>query len=159
MTWQEVRSDVRGRAQTVEGRPVLEDRCAPVARCIAVVIAAVVVLGPVAAQACSVCFGSSPNDPFSRGITWGILFMMTMPFAVAGVIGGWLLYMYRPWRRAARWGKEPLLTRHSAPQSPQPAGESMLANTKRGGATRIEESTQQALGVLTPDLTHKESGN
>jgi len=109
MNREEVRSDIRGQAQTVGGRPVLDDRCSLVARCIAVAIAAVAVLGPVAAQACAVCFGSSPNDPFSRGINWGILFMMIMPFTIAGLIGGWLFYMYRPWRRTERRGKEAFL--------------------------------------------------
>ena len=75
----------------------------------AVVIAVAVLLDPIAAQACAVCFGSSANDPFSRGINWGILFMMTMPFAVAGSIGGWLFYMYRPWRRPGRRGDATIL--------------------------------------------------
>ena len=109
MNRQEVRSEVRGRAQTVAGRPALNDRCGLGARCVEVVVAAVALLAPIAAQACSVCFGSSPNDPFSRGINWGILFMMTMPFTIAGLIGGWLFYMYRPWRRAKPRGKKPVL--------------------------------------------------
>jgi len=65
-------------------------------------------LYPVVAGACSVCLGSSPDDPFSRGINWGILFMMAMPFTITAVIGGWLFYKYRPWRRAERCGRESL---------------------------------------------------
>ena len=103
------RRDARGRAQTMDGRRGLADPCAPVARRIAIAAAAIALLSPGAAHACAVCFGSSPNDPFSRGITWGILFMMTMPFAVAGVIGGWLLYMYRPWRRGKPRSEESFL--------------------------------------------------
>jgi hypothetical protein len=101
--------DVHGRAQGTGGRPVLDDRCAPVAGCVAIAAAAVALLSPVAAHACAVCFGSSPNDPFSRGINWGILFMMIMPFTIAGLIGGWLFYMYRPWRRGTPRSEEPFL--------------------------------------------------
>lgn len=73
------------------------------------VVTAVAVLSPVAAHACAVCFGSWASDPFSRGINWGILFMMAMPFTVAGVIGCWLFYLYRPWRRAEHSAKESAL--------------------------------------------------
>ena len=56
------------------------------------VIAAVALLAiPVAAQACAVCWGSSQDHSF----TWGILFLMAMPFTIVGVIGGWLVYRYR----------------------------------------------------------------
>jgi hypothetical protein len=51
---------------------------------------------PAVAQACAVCFGSSPED---AGYVWGILFLMAMPFLVAGTIGGWILYCYH--RRTA----------------------------------------------------------
>ena len=106
MKRQELR-DVRGRPQATGGRRVLNDRCALVAGCVAIVAAAVALLSPLAAHACAVCIGSSPNDPFSRGINWGILFMMTMPFTIAGLIGGWLFYMYRPWRRGKPRSEEP----------------------------------------------------
>jgi hypothetical protein len=53
---------------------------------------------PAVADACSVCFGSSPED---QGYFWGILFLMAMPFLVAGSVGGWLFYQYRRPRRAA----------------------------------------------------------
>lgn len=108
MNRQEIR-EVRGRAQATGGRRVLDDRCAPVAGGIAIVAAAIALLSPVAAHACAVCFGSSPDDPFSRGINWGILFMMIMPFTIAGLIGGWLFYMYRPWRRGTPRSEEPFL--------------------------------------------------
>ena len=49
-------------------------------------------LMPAAAQACSVCMGSSPAD---HGYFWGILLLMAMPFTVGGLIGGWLFYTYR----------------------------------------------------------------
>jgi hypothetical protein len=47
---------------------------------------------PVVAQACAVCIGSAAED---QGYFWGVLFLMAMPFLVAGSIGGWLLYQYR----------------------------------------------------------------
>lgn len=67
---------------------------------------------PVAASACAVC-GIGPGvagDPTARGFYWGILFLMAMPFAVAGSIGAWLVYRY--WLASAdRWRRglgEPL---------------------------------------------------
>ena len=102
--------DVRAQSQDMGGRPVLDEPCAPVARCVAIAAAAIALLSPVTAHACAVCIGSSPNDPFSRGINLGILFMMIMPFAVAGLIGGWLFYMYRPWRSAKPRSEEPFLS-------------------------------------------------
>jgi len=61
---------------------------------------------PAVAEACAVC-GTGPGvagDPTARGFYWGILFLMAMPFAVAGSIGAWLVYRY--WRASADlWGK------------------------------------------------------
>ena len=48
---------------------------------------------PALAMACAVCVGSSPAD---QGYFWGVLFLMSMPFTVGGLIGGWLVYAY--WR-------------------------------------------------------------
>ncbi len=56
----------------------------------------VALLVPAAAQACAVC-GTGPGlpgDPTARGFYWGILFLMAMPFAVAGSIGAWMAYRY-----------------------------------------------------------------
>jgi hypothetical protein len=58
-------------------------------------------LVPEAAKACAVC-GTGPgvpDDPTARGFYWGILFLMAMPFAVAGSIGAWMVYRY--WRASA----------------------------------------------------------
>jgi len=62
---------------------------------------AVALLHPAAAEACAVCgFGPGiEGDPTARGFYWGILFLMAMPFAVAGSIGAWLVYRY--WRANA----------------------------------------------------------
>ncbi len=66
----------------------------------------VALLVPAAVEACAVC-GTGPGvagDPTARGFYWGILFLMAMPFAVAGSIGAWLVYRY--WRASAgRWRK------------------------------------------------------
>ncbi|HSB78174.1 MAG TPA: hypothetical protein VLM91_05275 [Candidatus Methylomirabilis sp.] len=61
----------------------------------------VALLNPAAAWACAVC-GTGlgvAGDPTARGFYWGILFLMAMPFAVAGSIGAWLAYRY--WRAGA----------------------------------------------------------
>jgi hypothetical protein len=58
-------------------------------------------LVPGVAEACAVC-GTGPgvpDDPTARGFYWGILFLMAMPFAVAGSIGAWMVYRY--WRASA----------------------------------------------------------
>jgi hypothetical protein len=61
---------------------------------------------PAITEACAVC-GTGPGvagDPTARGFYWGILFLMAMPFAIAGSIGAWLTYRY--WRaRAGGWRK------------------------------------------------------
>jgi len=70
--------------------------CALLTLAAAVVVAAGSgLLGPPDAHSCAVCWGSSADDFASRGATWGILFLMAMPFTIAGSIGGWLLYKYR----------------------------------------------------------------
>jgi hypothetical protein len=51
---------------------------------------------PTTGLACPVCVGSSPED---YGYFWGVLFLMSMPFTVGGLIGGWLVYAYRRSRR------------------------------------------------------------
>jgi hypothetical protein len=63
-------------------------------------------LVPALSQACAVC-GTGPGvegDPTVRGFYWGLLFLMAMPFAIAGSIGAWLAY--RSWRaNPDRWRK------------------------------------------------------
>ncbi len=69
-------------------------------------LAGLALLFPAAAEGCAVC-GTGPGvagDPTARGFYWGILFLMAMPFTVAGSIGAWLVYRY--WRASAgRWRK------------------------------------------------------
>lgn len=76
-------------------------RCALKA-CALLSLAAVVILAagggllsPIDAHSCAVCWGSPGDGSSSRGVTWSILFLMAMPFTIAGSIGGWLLYKYR----------------------------------------------------------------
>ncbi len=88
---------LRVRASMKSGRPMF-----------GFALTAVAHLLPVVAEACAVC-GTGPGipgDPTTRGFYWGILFLMAMPFAVAGSIGAWLAY--RHWRaRVGRWRKVP----------------------------------------------------
>jgi hypothetical protein len=68
----------------------------------AVALCMVMALGARAVHACAVCWGSSPEHPGARGLLWGLLFLMAMPFTVAGTIGGWLLYRHRRFLRTHR---------------------------------------------------------
>ena len=54
-----------------------------------------IVISPALAAACAVCGLDSLADPITRGFSGSILFLMGMPFAVVGVIGGGLFYMNR----------------------------------------------------------------
>jgi hypothetical protein len=47
---------------------------------------------PGTAQACSVCLG---GDDALAGFTVSWFFLLMMPFAVVGTIGGWLYWMHR----------------------------------------------------------------
>jgi len=62
------------------------------------VVGTVILLLPVAARACAVCWvgASSPDDPMSHAFNWSILFLMAMPYTIVGLIVGWLIYTY--WR-------------------------------------------------------------
>lgn len=48
------------------------------------------------AQGCAMC-GTylSANDPRTQAFKTSILFLMAMPFAVVGSVGGWVAWMYR----------------------------------------------------------------
>ncbi len=39
--------------------------------------------------------GASADDSITRAYNWGVLFLMAMPYAVAGSIAGWIFYSYR----------------------------------------------------------------
>ena len=48
------------------------------------------ILLPASGWACAVCTGA--NDAITRGLTVSVLFLMSMPFLIAGVIFGVLIY-------------------------------------------------------------------
>lgn len=43
---------------------------------------------------CATALGGA-DDPLSSGINASIFFMMSMPFVLFAVVGGWMAYMYR----------------------------------------------------------------
>lgn len=47
---------------------------------------------PSMVDACPSC--NLIDDPIARGFNWGVIFLMAMPFAVFGTIGGSVFYMY-----------------------------------------------------------------
>ncbi len=70
---------------------------------------------PALAQSCAMCRGvvQSGSDPLAHGINTSVFFMVSMPFAVVGVIGGWLVYTYR------RAGRERALAARATPEQMQ----------------------------------------
>lgn len=52
------------------------------------------------AIACAVCVTGAGNDPSADAYKWSVLFLMAMPYVVAGSVAGWLVYSYR--RAAAK---------------------------------------------------------
>lgn len=58
-------------------------------------IAGAVTLGPWAAHACSVCGGPAVGTDPGTGFNASILFLLSMPYVVVGVIVGWLIYRHR----------------------------------------------------------------
>lgn len=69
-------------------------------------IAGAVALGPSAAHACSVCGGPAVGTDPGTGFHSSILFLLSMPYVVVGVIVGWLIYVHRrAVRRQERGGR------------------------------------------------------
>lgn len=58
-------------------------------------------LWPADALACAVCLSLTKHD---MGFLWSALFLITLPIAMAGLIGGWLYYSYRRSAGRARAG-------------------------------------------------------
>lgn len=48
---------------------------------------------PLSLEACPAC--SNLDEPIAKGFNWSVLFMMSMPFTVFGIIGGTVFYYYR----------------------------------------------------------------
>ena len=53
---------------------------------------------PAVAEACPSC--KTIDDPIVQGFKWSILFLMAMPYIVAGLIGGSVFYVYYRSHRA-----------------------------------------------------------
>lgn len=57
---------------------------------------------PVLAQGCAMCQTLTGNDePLAKALNVSILFLLAMPFLMAGSVGAWFVYMYRGHRSAA----------------------------------------------------------
>lgn len=56
-------------------------------------IGLVISILPHSLEACPAC--KNLNEPIARGFNWSVLFMMSMPFTVFGIIGGSVFYCYR----------------------------------------------------------------
>jgi hypothetical protein len=82
---------------------------------------------PAASYACAVCGGTEDNGYF-----WGVLFLMSMPFAIGSFVGGWLLYHYR--RPSAHPGPStapPTIEGHTSPPAMlSPASEKHKAHPR-----------------------------
>jgi heme/copper-type cytochrome/quinol oxidase subunit 2 len=55
---------------------------------------AVLVSVPMDAAACAVCFGNA-EDPITKSIAWGILFLLAVIVSVLGGIAGFFIYLAR----------------------------------------------------------------
>lgn len=75
--------------------------------------------------ACAVCGGAEDNGYF-----WGVLFLMSMPFAIGSFVGGWLLYSYR---RAASDPAASTPTSAAEGRMPHPASASSVADRHEDG--------------------------
>jgi hypothetical protein len=62
-------------------------------------LAPVIILLPVTAWACAVCFEG--DDALARGLNMSILFLMSMPFAIFGSIFGTVYITYKRAQRRA----------------------------------------------------------
>ena len=65
-------------------------------------LAICVSVAPHVAQGCPMCEAAvdGAKDQLGRGLNVSIAFMMSMPFALLGSVGGWLFYMN--WRERGR---------------------------------------------------------
>ena len=68
---------------------------------IVILLALSVMLSPVLARACSVCFGGD-DDAVTHAFNWSVGFLLLAPYAIAGSIAACLVIAYR--RAVARRG-------------------------------------------------------
>ena len=57
------------------------------------ILVLVMLVVPGSLEACPGC--KDLDDPINKGFNWSILFMMAMPFAVFGLVGGTIFLNYR----------------------------------------------------------------
>ena len=67
------------------------------------ILVLVILVVPVSLEACPGC--KDLDDPINKGFNWSILFMMAMPFAVFGLVGGTIFLNYRRANRKPINGK------------------------------------------------------
>jgi hypothetical protein len=69
-------------------------------------VAVVTVATDAAAQGCAMC-GTvlGANDPRANAFKWSILFLMAVPYVLAGAVAGWLYLSARRSRAASRHGR------------------------------------------------------
>ncbi len=60
-------------------------------------------VGDALAQGCAMCRTAlgPADDPLAQGFYWSVLLLISAPYTVAGVLGGWLVYRYRAAARDA----------------------------------------------------------
>jgi len=59
-------------------------------------VLAISISGEALAQGCAMCATYlSANDPRTQAFKTSIIFLMIMPFAVVGSVGGWVAWMHR----------------------------------------------------------------
>jgi len=46
-------------------------------------------------EACAVCLTGAPGDRLVDAFNWSVLFLMGAPYAIFGVVAGWLFYIHR----------------------------------------------------------------
>jgi hypothetical protein len=98
----------------------------------------IVIASPTLAHACSVCVGSAAED---YGYFWGVLFLMSMPFVLGGIIGGWLWYSYRrPWAG---------LSTSSMPHVRRPVPQSAATASAFDGRDGGSQNTHAETGGIT----------
>jgi hypothetical protein len=70
------------------------------------VITAAAMAGEAAAQGCAMC-GTvlGADDPRANAFKWSILFLMAVPYVLAGAVAGWLYLSARRSRAASRHGR------------------------------------------------------
>lgn len=58
----------------------------------------------VLAQGCAMCGTALKDDALGQAFGWSVLFLMAAPYAVAGIVGGYIFYVHRRsgGRRGAR---------------------------------------------------------